>query len=120
MMLMPNEMIDDTFELFDLKIEVHHNKNRPLVCNHPVGLCFYVSGENLTIPGNKSFPLYCLAALLPLIPAKQRPTHPHDWMSTDMDVACPDPHCGGVFRITRTGLKKFHHHEVTVVKLGKT
>ena len=32
--------------------------------------------------------------LLPLLPAKQRDTHPNDWMTTDMEVACPDPKSG--------------------------
>ena len=29
--------------------------------------------------------------VLPLLPAKQRPTDPNDWMTTDAEVACPDP-----------------------------
>ena len=52
-----------------------------------------------------------LAALLPLLPAKQRPTHPNDWMTTDSDIACPDVHCGAVFRILRTGTRTFRHSE---------
>ena len=55
--------------------------------------------------------------LLPLLPAKQRVTHPNDWMTTDAEVACPDPHCGARFRITRTGLRTFRHSEVTAVPL---
>ena len=53
----------------------------------------------------------------PLLPAKQRVTHPNDWMTTDAEVACPDPHCGARFRITRTGLRTFRHSEVTAVPL---
>ena len=48
---------------------------------------------------------------------KQRFTHPHDWISTDCDIACPDPNCGGVFKMKRIGKRKFHHHEVTATKL---
>ncbi len=55
--------------------------------------------------------------MLPLLPAKQRETHPNDWMTTDADVACPDPYCGGRFRITRIGKRIFRHSEVTVVPL---
>jgi hypothetical protein len=36
-------------------------------------------------------------------------------MSTDMEVACPDPNCGARFRITRTGTSTFRHGEVTRV-----
>jgi uncharacterized repeat protein (TIGR04076 family) len=60
-----------------------------------------VRGELLHFPPGQPFSMYSLAALLPLLPAKQRPTHPNDWMSTDAEVACPDPHCPTRFRITR-------------------
>lgn len=107
---------DDTFSLFDLRVEVIAT-DRPMVCNHPAGDWFELVGENLHFPPGQGFPLYPLAALLPLLPAKQRPTHPHDWMTTDAEIACPDPHCGGRFRITRTGTTTFRHGEVTRVPL---
>jgi len=90
-----------------------------MVCNHPVGAYFEVSGENLSLPPGQTFPIYPLAALLPLIPAKQRSAHKNDWISTDMDVACPDPHCGGIFRIKRIGKSVFRHCDVTAVPLDK-
>lgn len=106
----------DEFTLFDLRVEVVPGDG-PMVCNHAVGDYFEVSGENLSLPAGQSFPIYPLAALLPLLPAKQRPTHPHDWMTTDMEVACPDPLCGARFRITRIGTTRFRHSEVTRVPL---
>ena len=78
---------------------------------------FELSGEDLSLPPGQSFPIYALAALLPLLPAKQRLTHANDWMTTDTDVACPDPHCGAIFRITRTGKRTFRHGEVTLTPL---
>jgi len=69
-------------------------------------------------PAGQTFPLYSLAAILPLLPAKQRKTEPADWMTTDMEVACPDPLCGGRFRITRTGTTTFRHADVTRVPMG--
>lgn len=109
---------DDTFWLYDLRIEVVGcQPGKEMVCNHPVGTYFEVSGENLSLPPGQTFPIYPLAALLPLIPAKQRMTHKNDWMSTDMDIACPDPNCGGIFRITRIRKRVFHHSEVTIVPL---
>ena len=107
---------DDSFELFDLRVEVIQG-DEPMVCNHPEGSWFEVQGENLVFPPGQTFPLYPLAALLPLLPAKQRDTHPNDWMTTDAVIACPDPHCGGRFRITRTGRRTFKHADVTVVPL---
>lgn len=107
---------DDSFQLYDLRVEVIRG-DAPMVCDHPEGSYFEVQGESLVFPEGRSFPLYPLAALLPLLPAKQRDTHPHDWMTTDAVVACPDPHCGGRFRIVRTGRRTFRHSETTVVPL---
>lgn len=107
---------DDAFTLYDLKVEVVATE-RPMVCNHKAGDSFELKGENLSLPPGQTFPIYPLAALLPLLPAKQRVTHPHDWMTTDAEIACPDPHCGGRFRITRTGTSTFRHAEVTAVPL---
>lgn len=106
----------DEFELWDLRVEVV-GKPEDMVCNHHPGDFFELSGENLSLPPGQSFPLYPLAALLPLLPAKQRDTHPHDWMTTDTEIACPDPHCGARFRIMRTARRTFRHAEVTRVPL---
>lgn len=104
-----------TFRLFDLRVEVEQAKGRPMVCNHRKGDFFELRGENLSLPPGQTFPLYSLAALLPLLPAKQRPTDPFDWMTTDAVIACPDPHCGGRFRIRRVGRTVFNHEDVTAV-----
>lgn len=106
----------DEFTLFDLRVEVVGEPGT-MVCNHKVGDSFELSGENLSLPPGQTFPIYPLAALLPILSAKQRPTAPADWMTTDTDVACPDPHCGARFRITRIGRRTFRHGEVTVVPL---
>jgi uncharacterized repeat protein (TIGR04076 family) len=109
--------MDDGFQLYDLRVEVVATE-RPMVCGHRAGDWFEVHGENLHFPDGQAFSMYALAALLPLLPAKQRMTHEHDWMTTDTDIACPDPNCGARFRITRTGVRTFRHSEVTVVPLS--
>jgi uncharacterized repeat protein (TIGR04076 family) len=106
----------DEFTLWDLRVEVIAG-DAEMVCNHQVGDYFELSGENLSLPAGQSFPLYPLAALLPLLPAKQRETDPNDWMTTDTIIACPDPNCGGRFRIVRTGRTTFRHGDVTRVSL---
>lgn len=103
---------DDSFWLYDLKVEVLAG-DRPMVCNHQAGDFFLVQGENIVFGPGGSFPLYPLAALLPLLPAKQRDTSAHDWMTTDAVIACPDPHCGGRFLIERTGKRHFSHAQTT-------
>jgi hypothetical protein len=32
-------------------------------------------------------------------------------MTTDSDIACPDVHCGAVFRISRTTMRTLRHSE---------
>jgi uncharacterized repeat protein (TIGR04076 family) len=108
----------DVFTLWDLRVEVAAGRGA-MVCNHRVGDFFELSGENLSLPPGQTFPIYPLAALLPLLPAKQRPTHRNDWMTTDTDIACPDPHCGALFRITRTRKRTFRHSAVTAVPLKR-
>lgn len=106
----------DEFTLYDLRVEVAECRGE-MVCNHKLGDYFELSGEELSLPAGRSFSIYALAALLPLLPAKQRLTDDADWMTTDTDVACPDPHCGALFRITRTGKRVFKHGDVTVVPM---
>jgi uncharacterized repeat protein (TIGR04076 family) len=108
----------DEFVLYDLRVEVVAS-DRPMICNHKAGDYFELKGENLSLPPGQTFAIYPLAALLPMLPAKQRVTHPNDWMTTDADIACPDPNCGGRFRIIRTGTSTFRHADVTVVPLPK-
>lgn len=106
----------DEFTLWDLKVEVVAGDGE-MVCSHRAGDYFELSGENLSLPPGQSFSIYSLAAILPLLPAKQRETAPNDWMTTDAEVACPDPNCGARFRITRTGRRTFRHSDVTRVPL---
>ncbi|MEO0388973.1 MAG: TIGR04076 family protein [Pseudomonadota bacterium] len=106
--------MDDEFGfwLYDLKVEVVLDGRTP-VCRHVEGESFRVQGETLVFDKGQKVSMYALASLLPLLPAKQRMTDANDWMSTDAEVACPDPHCGGRFRIIREGRSWFSHSETT-------
>lgn len=108
---------DDGFDLFDLRVEVVAPPGARLYCGAAPGDWFDLRGEMIHLPPGQGFSIYSLAAVLPLLPAKQRPTHANDWMTTDAEVACPDPHCPSRFRITRTGTRRFGHAEVTAVPL---
>ena len=110
---------DDGFELYDLKVEVVAPPGAAIYCGAKPGDYFELKGEMLHLPAGQGFSIYSLAALLPLLPAKQRPTHASDWMSTDGEVACPDPNCPTRFRITRTGKRRFSHRQTTAVPLTK-
>jgi uncharacterized repeat protein (TIGR04076 family) len=108
---------DDSFILHDLKVEVVAPAGAKIHCGARPGDFFELRGEMLYLPPGQGFSIYSLAALLPLLPAKQRQTHPNDWMSTDADVACPDPNCPTRFRIMRIGSRRFRHSETTAVPL---
>ena len=75
-------------------------------------------GGKLSLPENEDFCLYALQAAIPLLPAKQRRNHPADWMETDAFVTCPDPACGLIMRIERTGMQTLKHAEVSATRFG--
>ena len=115
-----NQMQDapnDDFELFDLKVEVTAPPGGAIYCGARPGDYFELRGEMLTLPPGQGFSIYSLAALLPLLPVKQRPTHPNDWMTTDSEVACPDPNCSPRLRLSRIGPQRFNHGKVTATPL---
>jgi uncharacterized repeat protein (TIGR04076 family) len=109
--------VNDLFELYDLRVEVVIPENGPVYCGAKPGDHFELRGEMLHLPPGQGFSIYSLASVLPLLAAKQRPTHPHDWMTTDAEIACPDPNCGTRLRIKRLGLRGFSHAETTAVPL---
>jgi uncharacterized repeat protein (TIGR04076 family) len=100
------------FWLNDLTVTTVLDGRTP-VCRHVEGESFRVEGEALVFPAETRVSMYALAALLPLLPAKQRVADPDDWMATDSEIACPDPHCGGRFRVTVTGRRWFSHAATT-------
>ena len=115
-------MTDDTrdegaFELYDLKVEVVAPPGARIWCGAKPGDHFTLQGEMLHLPPGQGFSIYSLAAVLPLLAAKQRVTDASDWMSTDAEVACPDPNCPSRLRITRTGRRRFRHADTTAVPL---
>ena len=107
-----------SFELYDLRVEVVAPKGGKVYCGAKPGDHFELRGEMLHLPPGQGFSIYSLGALLPLLAAKQRPADRNDWMSTDAEVACPDPNCSTRFRITRTGKRRFAHAETTAVPLA--
>ena len=108
---------DAVYELYDLKVEVVAPPGAKIWCGARPGDYFTLRGEMLQLPAGQGFSIYSLAAVLPLLPAKQRVTDANDWMSTDAEVACPDPNCPTRLRITRTGRRRFRHSDTTAVPL---
>lgn len=110
---------DDGFFLYDLRVEAVIPEGAKVYCGAKPGDYFELKGEMLTLPEGQGISIYALSAVLPLLAAKQRPTHPNDWMTTDAEIACSDPNCGSRLRIVRTGLRRFSHAATTAVPLGR-
>jgi uncharacterized repeat protein (TIGR04076 family) len=108
---------DDSFELYDLRVEVTAPEGGPIYCGAKPGDHFERRGEMLHMPPGQAFSIYSIAAVLPFLAAKQRPTDRNDWMSTDAEIACPDPNCSTRLKITRLGRRRFHHSQTTAVPL---
>jgi len=102
----------DEFELYDLRVRIEAIRGR-CSCQHAIGDAFELKGGKLHLEPSQSFCLYALQATIPLLPAKQRATHPNDWMTTDARVICPDPLCGVVMVIERTGRRTLRHQDVS-------
>jgi uncharacterized repeat protein (TIGR04076 family) len=113
-----SESRDDSFELYDLRVEVTAPEGGAIYCGARPGDYFELRGEMLHLPPGQGFSIYSLASVLPFLAAKQRPTDRNDWMTTDTDIACPDPHCSTRLRITRLGRRRFSHSETTAVPLA--
>jgi uncharacterized repeat protein (TIGR04076 family) len=108
---------DDWFELYDLRVEVVVPTGARILCGAKAGDHFVLEGEMLRLPPGQGISIYSLAAVLPLLAAKQRVTDANDWMSTDAEIACPDPHCPTRLRIIRTAKRRFRHADTSAVPL---
>lgn len=106
-----------TFTLHDLEVVVERIEGR-CTCRMRVGDRVRLQGGKLSMPDGADFCLYALQAVIPLLPAKQRPAHPADWMETDTRVTCPDPACRLIMRIDRVGRRTLRHDDVSGVPLA--
>lgn len=105
---------EDRFELYDLALVVEAIEGN-CTCSMAVGDAVYLRGGKLSLPAGASFCLYALQAAIPLLPAKQRRSHPADWMETDARVTCPDPACRLIMRIDRVGARTLRHDDVSPI-----
>jgi len=100
-------------ELWDLRVTVESIEGRS-VCGLSVGDYFEVThSSHLTMPPGRHFCIFALAAVLPLLPAKQRTLADDDWLSAEALVCCPDPGERLVMRIERLELVTLDAQELT-------
>jgi uncharacterized repeat protein (TIGR04076 family) len=84
------------------------------VCGLAVGDYFeLVESARVRIPEGRHFCIYALAAVLPLLPAKQRQLPASDWLEQDSLVCCPDPEERLVMRIERIGERVMRSEDLT-------
>lgn len=103
----------ERFTLFDIRVTVAEIGGRS-VCGLRVGDWFEVrESSRVVIPEGKHFCLYALAAVLPLIPAKQRELAENDWLASDNLVACPDPDERLIMKIERIGRSELRKSDLT-------
>jgi uncharacterized repeat protein (TIGR04076 family) len=86
--------------LHDIKVTVEEVRGKCTSGMKPGDYLILRSGR-LYIPADRHFCLYALHAVLPLLPAKQRPLEDGDWLERDNHVICPDPAGNVVMRIER-------------------
>src|SRR5437870_12627835 len=100
----------DEFELYDLRVEVIET-GKPFVMHAKPGDTFDVIGGRIVFPPGRepSFSLFAMLAVLPFIPAQQRPTPPNDLMTTDPEIPSPDPPRGARPRLTRLDKRQLPH-----------
>jgi uncharacterized repeat protein (TIGR04076 family) len=102
-----------TFALHDLRVTVAAIEGRS-VCGLRVGDYFEVTeSSKVRIPEGHHFCLYALAAVLPLLPAKQRALDRADWLAQDSLVACPDPEERLIMRIEQLGQRELRAEDLT-------
>ena len=88
-------------ELWDLRVTVESVEGRS-VCGLAVGDYFDLThSSRLSVPAGRHFCIYALAAVLPLLAAKQRELQDDDWLKRESLVCCPDPDERLVMRIDR-------------------
>ena len=106
-------MAAERFRLFNLRVTVAEIRGRS-VCGLSVGDYFEVhDSSRVVLPEGKHFCLYALAAVLPLLPAKQRALDPADWLASDSLVACPDPDEQLIMRIEPIGSATLRKSDLT-------
>jgi uncharacterized repeat protein (TIGR04076 family) len=100
-------------ELYDLRVTVERIEGRS-VCGLEVGDYFELTeSSRIRIPEGRHFCIYALQAVLPLLPAKQRPLPDDDWLEQESLVCCPDPEERLVMRIERIGTRTLRTEDLT-------
>ena len=103
----------DETVVYDLRVTVDRIEGRSACGLRPGDFFDVVASNELRLPEGRHFCIYALAAVLPLLPAKQRVLPPGDWLEQDTEVCCPDPDERVIMRIERTGTSRLRTADLT-------
>jgi uncharacterized repeat protein (TIGR04076 family) len=99
--------------VFDLRVTVDRIEGRSVCGMRPGDYFDLVASNELRLPDGRHFCIYALAAVLPLLAAKQRQQPPGDWIERDTEVCCPDPGERLIMRIERIGERRLRTADLT-------
>ena len=107
------------FELYDLRVEVVGPRGPTDLLRRQAWRLLRTARRNAeAAAGSGVFDLFTRGFCCRCCRPSSGMSDPNDWMSTDAEVACPDPHCPTRFRITRTGRRRFRPlAQVTAIRM---
>jgi uncharacterized repeat protein (TIGR04076 family) len=103
----------DISSLYDLRVTVDHIEGRATCGLQPGDYFELTESSRVRIPPGRHFCAFALAAVIPLLIAKERKLPSGDWLEQDTFVACPDPEERLVMRIERTRRRRIPTGDLT-------
>jgi uncharacterized repeat protein (TIGR04076 family) len=102
-----------TSSLYDLRVTVDHIEGRATCGLEPGDYFELTESSRVRIPPGRHFCVFALAAVIPLLIAKERKLPDGDWLEHETLVACPDPNERLVMRIERMRRRRIPTGDLT-------
>ncbi len=99
--------------LYDLRVTVESIEGRSTCGLEPGDYFELTDSSRLRVPAGKHFCVFALAAVIPLLIAKQRRLPAGDWLEQETLVACPDPEERLTMRIERIRRRRIPTGDLT-------
>ena len=103
----------DISSLYDLRVTVDRIEGRSTCGLAPGDYFELTESSRVRIPEGKHFCVFALAAVIPLLIAKERKLPAGDWLEQETFVACPDPDERLIMRIERVRRRRIPTGELT-------
>lgn len=104
---------NDVSSLYDLRVTVERIEGRSTCGLAPGDYFELTDSSRVRIPEGKHFCVFALAAIIPLLIAKERKLPAGDWLEQETLVACPDPEERLIMRIERMRRRRIPTGELT-------